>query len=89
MTARTVLECDENLKRWSAEDAHLRLLRRHANVALIDAQVLRALGARVVEGVAGIKGWFLAWGALVGRRIVYPIELDLIPLLRCKDPPLG
>lgn len=58
-------------------------------MALVDAQVLRALGARVVEGVAGVKGGLLAWGALLGRRVVDPVELDLIPLLRSRGLSLG
>ena len=61
---------------------HLGLLGRHADVALVDAQVLGALGARVVEGVAGVEVGLRARCALLGRRVVHAVELDLVPLLR-------
>ena len=55
-------------------------------MALVDAQVLGALGSGIVEGVACVKGGLRAWGALLWWRIVHPVELDLVPLLRAKEP---
>lgn len=60
---------------------HLGLFRRHANMALIDAQVLGALGAWVLEGVGSLEGGHLSRRASLRRLIVDPIELNLVPLL--------
>jgi hypothetical protein len=50
-------------------------------MALIDAQVLGALGAWVLEGVGGLEGGHLSRRASLRRLIIDPIELNLVPLL--------
>jgi len=53
-------------------------------MALIDAQVFRALGAGVVECVAGVKIGLCPRLALLGRGIVHSVELNLVPFLRTE-----
>ncbi len=58
-------------------------------MGLIDAQVLRALGPRVLEAVGGVEGGQLPRRACLSWLIVHPIELDLIPLLAQQHWPVS
>ena len=75
-------QSQEHKTQLSDSRVHLGLLGGHAHVGLVDAQVLWALGARVLEGVGCLKGGHLPRGACLRGLIVHSIELNLVPLLR-------